>query len=170
MLYCSQGKLSLNEVKDPSITRENDSYAGKVGIQNPELWNPEYSLRNPESPLTIRIQNPFPPTKIRNPVAGIRIQRPGIQSPRPLIKKRKLSLWWSFRWSLWCWSVFWPDGLKMWRDHAAYCQPNFPGGQRQGGLRPASLTHENSQRRKIIDGMSPARAQRSINQSEHGYL
>ena len=127
MLYCSQGKLSLNEMKDPSITRENDSDAGKVGIQNPELWNPEYSLRNPESPLTIRIRNPFPLTKIRNPVPGIRIQRPGIQSPRLLIKKRKLSLWWSFRWSLWCWSVFWPDGLKRWREHAAYCQPNFPG-------------------------------------------
>ena len=93
----------------------------------PELWNPEYSLRNPESPLTIRIRNPFPLTKIRNPVPGIRIQRPGIQSPRLLIKKRKLSLWWSFRWSLWCWSVFWPDGLKRWREHAAYCQPNFPG-------------------------------------------
>ena len=89
MLYCSQGKLSLNEMKDPSITRENDSDAGKVGIQNPELWNPEYSLRNPESPLTIRIQNPFPLTKIRNPVPGIRIQRPGIQSPRLLIKKKE---------------------------------------------------------------------------------
>ena len=85
MLYCSQGKLSLNEVKDPSITRENDSYAGKVGIQNPELWNPEYSLRNPESPLTIRIQNPFPLTKIRNLESGFN----GLESRVPDCELKK---------------------------------------------------------------------------------
>ena len=66
-----QGKLSLNGMKDPSTTRENDTDAGKFWlaesgirerfagkIRNPGLWNPEYSLRNPESHLTIRIRNP----------------------------------------------------------------------------------------------------------------
>ena len=38
-------------------------------------------------------------------------------------------------------------------------------------LRPASLTHKNPQRRKIIHGTRPVgRKDRSIDQSEHVYL
>jgi len=38
------------------------------GIQNPGLWNPEYSIRNPESHLTIGIQNPSSTDNNWNPV------------------------------------------------------------------------------------------------------
>ena len=52
------------------------------GIRN--IWNPEYSSRNPESGiiLTIGIQNPSSTDKDWNPVPGIRNPRRGIQNPR----------------------------------------------------------------------------------------
>ena len=44
------------------------------GIRNRELWNPEYTSRNPESPLMIEIQIPDSTYKDWKPA-------PGIQNP-----------------------------------------------------------------------------------------
>ena len=52
-----------------------------------QLWNLEYSSRNPESDhATVAIQNPRSTDKDRNPVRGIWNPQRGIQNPRlPLI-------------------------------------------------------------------------------------
>ena len=52
------------------------------GIQNPGLWNPEYSSRNPKYHERIGIRNPSSPDKDWNPVPGMGHPRHGIQNPR----------------------------------------------------------------------------------------
>ena len=52
------------------------------GIRNLGLWNPEYSLRNPENPLKLAIQNRSSTNKDWNKVSGIRNSWREIQNSR----------------------------------------------------------------------------------------
>ena len=60
--FRNRGNFCLWHPKDEKLS---------CGIRNPELWNQEYSSRNPESRV--------PLTKNRNPVPAIRNPRRGIQ-------------------------------------------------------------------------------------------